>query len=144
MSLSVTILILRIMGAIVLLAFIGLIAWMMLKDLQLLTSKSASSFTSRGALIVVAEPTNGRPDGIFYPLYPVTTLGRSPANDVIINDDYTSSEHARISWLDSQWWLEDLGSSNGTYINDLPINKATVITNGDLITVGETQFRVQI
>ncbi len=144
MSLSVTILILRILGAIVLLAFVGLIAWMMLKDLQLLTSKSASSLTSRGTLVVVSEPTNGTPEGIFYPLYAVTTLGRSPANDVIIKDDYTSNEHARISWIDSQWWLEDLGSSNGTFINDLPINKATVITNGDLITVGATQFRVQI
>lgn len=144
MSLSITILILRIIGAIILLAFIALITWLMLKDLELLTGRSATALYARGALIIVAVQKEPVRDGMVYPLYAVTTLGRSIANDIIIDDDYSSNEHARISWQENQWWLEDLASSNGTFINDLPINKATVITNGDLITVGETQFRAQI
>lgn len=144
MSLAIIILILRIFGAIVLLAFLALITWLMLKDLQILTGESTNVLNTRGALIIVAVQEKSVLDGTVYPLFPVTTLGRSPANDIIIDDEYSSNEHARISWQDNQWWLEDLVSSNGTYINDLPINKATVITNGDLITVGETQFRAQI
>jgi pSer/pThr/pTyr-binding forkhead associated (FHA) protein len=128
----------------VLLAFLALIIWFMLKDLRLATKISPTSPNAIGTLVIVADQAADNREGASYPLLPITNLGRSRANDIIIDDDYSSNEHARISWQDSQWWLEDLGSSNGTFINDLPINKATVITNGDLITVGETRFQVNL
>ena len=144
MSLPILLFILRLISALLLLAFLGLIAWLMLKDLQLIAEKPVGAQQSSGSLVVAFSESKSPPEGTRYSLLPLTTLGRSLGNTVIIDDEYSSNEHALITWLDKQWWLEDLGSSNGTLVNDLPINKATVITNGDLITIGETQLRVHL
>ena len=144
MSLPIFLFILRLVSALLLLSFLGLITWLMLKDLQLLTEKPRGAARSDGTLIVVDSESKSPPEGARFVLVPLTTIGRSPSNTIIFDDEFSSNEHATITWLDRQWWLEDLGSSNGTLLNDLLINKATVITHGDLITVGQTQLRLFI
>ena len=144
MSLPILLFILRLISALLLLGFLGLITWLMLKDLQLITEKPGGAYHSAGSLVVVESKSNSPPEGTRYGLIPVTTIGRSASNIIVIDDEFSSNEHAMITWLDRQWWLEDLGSSNGTLLNDLLINKATVITSGDLITVGQTQLRLHM
>ena len=66
-------------------------------------------------------------------------LGRS-RGDILIDLDSVSRRHARIFRVERQWSLEDLGSTNGTYINDLPV-KSTRLTNGDIVRVGSSIFK---
>jgi pSer/pThr/pTyr-binding forkhead associated (FHA) protein len=48
-----------------------------------------------------------------------------------------------LSLRGSQWWLEDLNSRNGTLLNDSPLETPTVVTMGDVVTIGNTQFKLE-
>lgn len=79
-----------------------------------------------------------------YPLRVRTTLGRAPTNHIIIDDHFASSDHAQIHLRDGQWWLEDRESRNGTHLNDDLIDSPVIITDGDLISIGSTHFRLTL
>jgi pSer/pThr/pTyr-binding forkhead associated (FHA) protein len=79
-----------------------------------------------------------------YPLHGgVTTLGRSPTNDIVLPDHTASRRHCQIYWAEDAYVLEDLHSSNGTYLNGEQIQLA-FLRDEDIIRVGEQilQFRV--
>jgi hypothetical protein len=73
---------------------------------------------------------------------PVITLGRLPESDVVIDDPGASRQHARIRAADGEFVLADLGSTNGTLVNEEPVAER-VLADGDRITIGETvlEFR---
>ncbi|HET8526389.1 MAG TPA: DUF3662 and FHA domain-containing protein [Actinomycetota bacterium] len=73
---------------------------------------------------------------------PEVTIGRLPECDVVVDDPGASRQHARIRRTDGGFVLVDLGSTNGTLVNDGPIQEH-VLENGDRITIGETvlEFR---
>ena len=81
--------------------------------------------------------------GEAHPLLPITSLGRSPTNSITITDTFASSEHAMISLKNGQWWLEDRNSRNGTMLNDRPVTQPTVITQGDIIGIGQMRLRLE-
>jgi pSer/pThr/pTyr-binding forkhead associated (FHA) protein len=62
----------------------------------------------------------------------------------MVNDTFASSEHALVAMRDGQWWLEDRQSRNGTTINEIPINQAVVIADGDIIGIGTVRYRVNL
>jgi hypothetical protein len=72
----------------------------------------------------------------------VTTIGRLPESDVVLEDSGASRQHARIRASDGSYVLADLGSTNGTFVNDEPVRERT-LDDGDRITIGETvlEFR---
>lgn len=141
MSPNVVLLLLRITGALILLIFLGLIAWFIVQDIRVTTSMMKELRSSRGSLTVVESAVPAAIGGIF-PLLPVTSIGRSPGNTLVVDDDFASGEHLLINLRDGRWWLEDLGSRNGTELNNIAIDSATVLTAGDVITVGRTKIRV--
>jgi pSer/pThr/pTyr-binding forkhead associated (FHA) protein len=57
-------------------------------------------------------------------------------------DTYSSSLHARLFRLDGDLWAEDLGSTNGTWVNTVRIDERTRLEKGDLVQVGGTVFEV--
>lgn len=63
-------------------------------------------------------------------------LGRSPDNDVILRDPATSGHHARLERRGDQFWLVDLGSTNGTLVNGEPIQEKE-LNHGDRVTLGQ-------
>lgn len=73
---------------------------------------------------------------------PEVTIGRLPECDVVVDDPGASRQHARIRRTDGGFVLVDLGSTNGTLVNDEPIQEHA-LENGDRITIGETvlEFR---
>ena len=79
-----------------------------------------------------------------YPLMPICSVGRASTNVITIDDPAVSLEHALITRRDLAWWLEDLNSRNGTYLNEHRLETAAVITSGDIISVGHTQFQINI
>ena len=72
----------------------------------------------------------------------VLTIGRLPESDVVIDDAGASRQHARIRQADGEVVLSDLGSTNGTFVNDEPVRER-VLEDGDRVTIGETviEFR---
>ena len=76
---------------------------------------------------------------------PGMTLGRAPTNEIVVADPNASRAHARIEERDGQWWLVDLGSTNGTLVNQTLI-KERRLTPGDQITIGAVvlEFRKEL
>ena len=70
------------------------------------------------------------------------TLGRGAQNDVPLDkDEYASSSHARIEPRRDGVWVEDIGSTNGTYLNGIRLTRPKRLTPGDVVRVGETELR---
>lgn len=67
-------------------------------------------------------------------------IGRDPICEFHTPNETVSSRHARLFFEHGQWWIEDLDSRNGTYLNELPVTSAIVLTNGDHIRCGEIVF----
>ena len=142
---DVLLLILRFLMAALLYAFLGAVLLMLWRDLR----KEASDRVSvrpRGRLAVVESPPD-EPDGPevgrAFPLQPVTSVGRSPANTLVLPDTYASSQHALLSWREGHWWLTDQGSRNGTLLNGEPVEKPTVVAPEDVITIGRTKLKLE-
>lgn len=71
------------------------------------------------------------------------TIGRAPDSTLVIDDDYASSRHARIYPAEGTWIVEDLGSTNGTWIDRTRITAPTVLPLGAPLRVGRTTLQVQ-
>lgn len=71
------------------------------------------------------------------------TIGRAPDSTLVIDDDYASSRHARIYPGDDGWIVEDLGSTNGTWIDRTRITSPTVLPPGVPLRIGRTTLQLQ-
>ncbi len=134
---------LRLGGAAILLAFLGLIFWFLYRDLNQARLATAGQPGYLGALRILTNPTDDPPVDSVIHLAPVTTIGRHNGNTIVLRDSYVSGEHALLAWRDAQWWLEDLGSRNGTLLNDVRLTDSAVISAGDMITIGEIRFKLE-
>ncbi|MEW5939755.1 MAG: FHA domain-containing protein [Chloroflexota bacterium] len=94
-------------------------------------------------LHLTVEPANGESIRRAF-LHGEVTLGRDPACDLCLNDDAVSARHARLSFHHGQWWAEDLGSTNGTRLNQTALSMPTVIASGDQIECGNTAIVLSI
>jgi pSer/pThr/pTyr-binding forkhead associated (FHA) protein len=70
------------------------------------------------------------------PLGSSNLLGRAADNAICLDDPLVSAHHARISFAGGQWLLEDLGSRNGTRVNDLMVESPIALAAGDVLTLG--------
>ena len=83
--------------------------------------------------------TSGTNDGATAALADAPILiGRGPDAAIRLEDDYVSTRHARIAASGDQWFVEDLGSTNGTYIGTVRITQPTTITLGTQVRIGKT------
>jgi pSer/pThr/pTyr-binding forkhead associated (FHA) protein len=65
-------------------------------------------------------------------------IGRGPDAAIRLDDDYVSTRHARVASDGEQWYVEDLGSTNGTYVGTARITQPTTITLGTQVRIGKT------
>lgn len=86
--------------------------------------------------LVVLEPASLR--GTSYPLAAELTVGRAAGCGVTVDDTYASQIHARVFNRDGQFFVEDLGSTNGTYLNRTKVAGPQVMHRGDRLQVGNT------
>src|SRR5438874_627109 len=73
---------------------------------------------------------------------PVVVLGRDPSVDIVLNSPGVSRQHARVTLQGYQYFIEDLGSSNGTFLNGQPISGPTVLHPNDQIELGTSLMLV--
>jgi pSer/pThr/pTyr-binding forkhead associated (FHA) protein len=70
-------------------------------------------------------------------------IGRSPDADLRIQDDYTSTRHARLLRWNDAWMVQDLDSTNGTYVNDERVSQPVEIRRGTVVRIGTTTFELR-
>jgi hypothetical protein len=70
-------------------------------------------------------------------------IGRDASCDISLSDTYASQQHARISNRNGSWVIEDLGSTNGTYLNQRKVTVPTALSPGDSIRIGKTVLEVR-
>jgi FHA domain len=72
------------------------------------------------------------------------TVGRAASNDIrLVNDEFASGTHARVEPRRDGVWVEDIGSTNGTYVNGTRLGRAHKLVPGDVVRVGETDLRYE-
>ena len=80
----------------------------------------------------------------FYFNQPEITVGRDPGCDCQVDEDTVSARHARLSYHHTQWWIEDLHSTNGTLLNGEPLETPTVLTADDEISFGKVRVSIHL
>jgi pSer/pThr/pTyr-binding forkhead associated (FHA) protein len=128
--------IIRILIALVLYVFLATILVYLWKDLQ---SSRRIRHIAPDAHLVGLE---GLEIETIYPLEEINLIGRAIDNSLILDENTVSGYHARLSFQSDQWWLEDLGSRNGTFVNELPISEPLVVTYNDVLGFGHTRLRL--
>jgi hypothetical protein len=135
MSVSILMLMARIALAVCLYAFLALILVVLWRDLRAVQS---SGSVRRPILLQLRE------DGTSEQSFPLSKdsclIGRSPSVEIPLADEAVSAIHARVWRAGGRWWLEDLDSRNGTFLNQIPIAKSTVLCTGDRIRIGRIQL----
>lgn len=133
------VLVLRLLLALALYLFLGLALWMLWQDLR----RTAREAEGRKVPPIRLEVQNGKQPGTIRVFaQPEVVLGRDPSCDLALADPSVSARHALLSFHDGQWWLDDLGSSNGTRLNRDKVGTATVLTAGDEIECGHARLLV--
>ena len=146
---DVVLLFLRLLLTAALYLFLGAVLLLLWRSLRRPDEMDSVAPRQFGQLVIVdVEPEEEAAEGTLkigtvYPLQPVTSLGRSPINTVIVPDDYASAEHALLVYRGGQWWLEDRGSRNGTTLNAVAIIGPTVVSTGDIVGIGRVQFKLE-
>ena len=88
--------------------------------------------------------TEGPRAGSTGPLSPTSiSIGRSPSCTLVLEDSYASSRHARIFPKDGTWWLEDLGSTNGTTLAGHPVHGTVELPMGVPVRIGQTTLELR-
>ncbi len=139
---EILLLVLRLLLALLLYAFLAVLFFILWRDLR----RGAGRETvprEEMRLVVVEAGERGPEPGTIFPLQEVNSLGRAPSSTIRLSDPFVSSHHALITWREGHWWLEDLGSKNGTTLNDEPVTRPTVVDAGDLIGIGQVVLRIE-
>lgn len=138
---AIVALLLRIGLAVLLYAFLWRVMQTLWQDI-----KGQSTFLrsqKMPAILVSAQPENGA-ELKYHFRQPEILIGRGTNCDITLNDEALSARHARLSFHHGQWWLEDLGSTNGTFLNRDRIKVPAVIISGDQFQCGNTLFSLRI
>jgi pSer/pThr/pTyr-binding forkhead associated (FHA) protein len=85
----------------------------------------------------------GLDPGTSFELAEGATMGRADGSDIPVDDPFASSVHARIFPRGQFMYIEDMGSTNGTYLNGRKLRAAERLKIGDTVRIGETEYRYQ-
>ncbi len=106
------------------------------------TSEQPARRRRKSLSLEIVEPREY--EGKVFELNGEVTIGRSPGCGIATSyDPYSSSVHARVFSEGGRLWVEDLGSTNGTFVNSERISQVTKLSKGDLLQVGATVFEVR-
>jgi hypothetical protein len=95
-----------------------------------------------GELLVIDPGQSPLAAGERFLLDPVTVIGRHPDCTIPIDARFISSEHAQLTWDHDQWWVVDLGSTNGTLLNGRIVRSATQVQPNDVIELAGLRFQL--
>lgn len=93
------------------------------------------------AAVVVHEPEGAKPRTVR--LSGQVDIGRADGCAIRLQDTYVSQVHARLAGKDGAWYVEDLGSTNGTYLNDRKVVAPVEVHAGDVVRIGKTVLELR-
>lgn len=137
---ATTVLILRLALAVALYAFLGWALWTLFQELKQQGDRLALQKMPGITLAVILD--EGK-ESLRQFSQPQILIGRDPNCDLAMMDEALSAHHARLTYHHGQWWLEDLNSTNGTFLNREKLTVPAVIIPGDMFKCGNTLFNVQ-
>ncbi|MGE5462337.1 MAG: FHA domain-containing protein [Syntrophothermus sp.] len=138
---ATVVLALRIAMAIALFVFLG---WAFYTLLQELRQQGTKLSVQKKVGITLYIKINEGKESIRHFTQTEIVLGRDSNCDLSIMDEALSAHHARITYHHGQWWLEDLNSTNGTYINRDKLTTPAVVITGDEFKCGNTRFSIRV
>ena len=107
--------------------------------------RTASEAADRplGRLVVVASPDGTPPLGTAFALAAANTVGRDVNNTIVLDDAFASGRHAALTFRGRTWYLEDLGSRNGTRLGGQTLTAPAPMAWGDEVEVGHVRMRLE-
>lgn len=120
--------------------FLFAVARVLLRDVR---RAAAEPGVELGRLVVLASPDGEPPVGSTFAVDAVTTIGRDLTSTVVIGDAFASAEHAVVTYRGRTWFIEDRGSTNGTYVNGALVEGVVPLAVGDEVQVGRVRLRLE-
>ena len=120
--------------------FLFAVARTLLRDLR---AAAREPGVELGRLVVIASPSGDPAVGTSFPLDAVTTMGRDVNNSIIVEDQFASGDHAVLTFRGRSWYVEDVDSTNGTFVNGSRVDGVAPMGFGDMLQVGQARFRLE-
>ncbi|HET7031268.1 MAG TPA: FHA domain-containing protein [Candidatus Limnocylindrales bacterium] len=129
------------------LLFLGLLYLFLFRIARALVGDLRSAAREPGAelgrLVVVASPDGEPAEGSSLALDAIATIGRDVNNAIVVDDQFASAEHAILTFRGRAWYVEDLGSTNGTFVNGAPVEGVVPLGFGDIVQIGQVRLRLE-
>jgi len=135
------VLLLRLILAVALYAFLGWALWNLLREFKQQGDKLATQ--KKPAISLIIQTDQGK-ESVRQFFQPQIMIGRDTNCDLSMMDEALSAHHARLTHHHGQWWLEDLNSTNGTFLNREKLTTSAVVITGDHFKCGNTVFGIQV
>ena len=136
----VAIWVLRLIFLALLYAFLYFVVRALVRDLR---SAAREPTTELGRLVVLASPSGEPPAGSTFGLDAITSLGRDVNNSIVLEDEFVSANHAALTYRGRAWYVEDLGSTNGTFVNGGQVDGLAPVAFGDEVQIGQIRLRLE-
>ena len=120
--------------------FLARVIRVLSRDLRAAASEPAQR---PGRLVVLESPAGEPAVGRAFGLDVITSLGRDVNNAIVIDDPFASAEHAVLTYRGRNWYLEDLDSTNGSYVNGHPVSGVAALGYGDELQIGQVRLRLE-
>ncbi|MBK5106900.1 MAG: FHA domain-containing protein [Anaerolineales bacterium] len=137
---GVVLLVLRLVMAVALYAFLGWAVYTLWRDMQ--RQKDIIDARKIPEINLQVEIENQSES---YPFSAAElVIGRDRTCDLVLDANTVSAEHARFSYHHQNWWIEDLGSRNGTFLNLERITTPSILVTGDELQIGQALIKISI
>lgn len=131
------------------LGFVGLIylflwqvARIILRDMMQIAQRPEKARAARARLLLVDPANSALQPGTAFRIAPGSTVGRSPECTIVLDDPSVSGIHAKFESRSHAWYLSDLSSTNGTFVNSRRVTGATYIEADDIVQFGRMTFQL--
>lgn len=142
---EIVILVLKYLFLALLYLFVALVVMAVLRELyggRAFFSGPGVVRKGRGPRLVVIRE-GGKNKKVSHPVQGGLVIGRAPDCDLLLEDEFVSNYHAKIYLLGGRFYVEDMGSTNGTFVNGRRITSPLELRGGDVIQVGRTSMEFQ-
>lgn len=131
--------VLKVLFVVVLYGFLWVVARAVRSHLSVTPVTSTRTGAIGAVVVIEPKPLAGRLLTVDHP----TVIGRAAEADLVLDDPFASDRHARFDRLEGRLVIEDLGSTNGTVVNGVPVVGRRALDRGDAIRIGQTIMEVR-
>jgi pSer/pThr/pTyr-binding forkhead associated (FHA) protein len=138
-SFTLSLWLVRILFLVLIYLFLFFVVRALWRDLR---TAVATAHRPLGRLVVLASPEGTPAEGSSISLDAVNSVGRDVNNSIVLEDQFASADHALVTFRGRSWYVEDRGSTNGTWVNGQAVRGPTPVGYGDELQVGQVRFRL--